>query len=213
MDKRYIYAILGILAFLGIIWIVTMMNKPANASYSRDDDTVKACHWNGEEWKFVEHYSLPLEGTDFLYEGSNNTSTSNKNKWCNDNVPVEPTPEPTPVVTPEATPTPFDFARDATDKCVNLDGIQATIPEGMFLNDKTLCQDIIGPTQPPVKAVVATVLPKTGDNSALWYFLLGLGIVGLGITGSIYFNKKTSASTTTSTSTSVSESTSVSTKT
>lgn len=100
-----------------------------------------------------------------------------------------PTPTPTPTATPSATPTPFDFARDAVDKCTNLDGVQATIPQGMFLNDKTQCEDIVKTTATPTPAA-PTVLPDTGDNSLFVYLALILGLIGIGTAGSIYAGKK-----------------------
>lgn len=192
-SKLWFYVVLGVVVVFAIAWIFTNLNRPANATQV---SKTNICHLTDSEKNPYEALQIPtsswdthLEHGDFLYDGPlhNGEPSRDGDEWCNDNIPVEPTP--TPEVTPTATPTPFDFARDATDKCVNLDGVQATIPAGMFLNDKTQCEDIVKTSTPAVLAT-ATELPATGDNSLWWYLLGGLAVVGLGIGGSVYFNKK-----------------------
>lgn len=177
-------------------WSVTADPQNVPVNWFMDWRVTGVTGTGSGNWETFDYYSWEVEVTWTKYvfgvPNPRRTITESgegrlvKPKDCPE---PTPTPEPTPEVTPEATPTPFDFARDATDKCVNLDGVQATIPQGMFLNDKTQCEDIVK-TSAPASTPAITELPATGDNSLITYLALALGLIGIGLPVSLWANRK-----------------------
>jgi LPXTG-motif cell wall-anchored protein len=184
LKSERLWSIILAVIVVGLILFI-WMSSSANASTINENYRVTLCHkTHSEKNPWVKQtvnanqVQSHLDNGDFLIT---------ENHPC---PPVTPTPTVTPTATPSATPTPFDFARDAVDKCTNLDGIQTVIPQGMFLNDKTQCEDIVKNTPAPAVLAKVTELPDTGDNSLFGYLALILGLIGIGSIGSVWATKK-----------------------